>query len=268
MINKLAKRHLTNVAILGGILAFSSTVRAGYDVLWTGFDTPALTDQQFVNHYGTQWSKQWPWGGYKNNDAGVDVWHPTDNVWVDNGTMKVRAYTTDNGWFYGGAVSTGYWKKTLRYGQVVGRIKAPYAYGYCPAFWLMASDGTWPPEVDIFEFPGKRCDNGKKLIFSSHWNQNGGHAAVGRDVPRGGGSKWTGNFSYYRLNWLADRLELYVDGQLKETIWETSENRVPDKNMFVILSVEVALAGDNWAGWPAWYSSTVMEVDSVWVYQN
>ena len=261
-------KHLLSAAILGGVLTASPTLQAGNTVLWTGFDNAAYTDQEFINSYGYEFSKQWPWGGYKSNDAGVTVYHPTENVWVDSGTLKIKAYTSDQGWLYGGAVSTGYWKKTIKYGQVEGRIKAPYAYGYCPSFWLIPSDGSWPPEIDIFEFPGKKVDGGKKLMFSSHWGTSANHGNLGLELPRGGGSKWTGNFFYYRLNWLADRLELYVDNSLQNTIWENSENRVPDKNMDVVSSIEVALGGDSWAGWPAWNSTALMEVDSPSMYQK
>jgi len=258
-------RRVTSIVAATVFAAISAP--AGYDVLWEGFNSTAYNDTDFNNHYGYAWTKGWAWGSDKHNGVDRDVFHPNWNIWVDNGSMKVKAYVDSSGNYFGGATTTGYWKKYITYGIVEGRIKAPYQYGYCPAFWMIPSDGTWPPEIDIFEFPGAKSDSGKKFHFTVHWS-NGGNQAWGQEIYKGGGQKWTGNWHYYKITWDSDKIECYADNSKKVTVWDGTENRVPDKQMYVVCSIEVSLGGDGWSGWPAWNTEAIMEVDHVWMYQN
>lgn len=262
-------KYSVKLLTLAAALVFTGVAQAG-TVFWIGWDSTATNDSAFNNNYGWAWSKGWAWGSYKNNNQGQDIFHPNWNVWVDNGTLKVKGYTDGSGNMYGGALTTGYNKKTIKYGILEARVKSEYQYGYCPAFWMIPTDGSWPPEIDIFEFPGAKSDSGKKLHFTTHWKKSGGgNGAFGVEIYKGGGQKWTGSWHTYMMKWFSNRVELFIDNQYKTAIWDAgSDNRAPDKDMYAVLSVEVSLGGNGWSGWPGWNTSCTMEVDHVWLYQN
>jgi len=65
-----------------------------------------------------------------------------------------RGILTTQGWF------------AQKYGYFEIRAKVPIGTGVWPAFWLLADDGGWPPEIDVLEGRGQRPGD---LVMTTHW---------------------------------------------------------------------------------------------------
>jgi beta-glucanase (GH16 family) len=106
-----------------------------------------------------------------------------------------------------GEINTrGTWAMTP--GQYVeARIKVPSGDGLWPAFWLIPADGSWPPEIDVFEFFDSLRN--PKPAFNVHY------AAGGQSGPAGYGSasSYVDEFHVYGLHWsTTGLLTAYLDG--------------------------------------------------------
>ena len=53
-----------------------------------------------------------------------------------------------------------------KYGYFEIRAKIPVGIGVWPAFWMLADDGGWPPEIDVMEGRGQRPGD---LVMTTHW---------------------------------------------------------------------------------------------------
>lgn len=138
-----------------------------------------------------------------------------------------------------------------QYGYFETRAQMDSGNGLWPAFWLLPTDHSWPPEIDIFEQLGR--DPNTVYMTSHAWNgTDGGKFYVDTSVMH-----------TYGLDWNKDFLIWYIDGT------EVFRTATPDsmrKEMYVLLNLAV---GDGWAG-PADASTGVGEfkIDYVHVYEN
>jgi beta-glucanase (GH16 family) len=93
-------------------------------------------------------------------------------------------------------------------GQYVeARIKVPSGDGLWPAFWLVPADGSWPPEIDVFEF-GDTLRH-PRPTFNYHY------AAGGQSGPAtyGPASSYVDAFHTYGMLWSTTGLLIaYLDG--------------------------------------------------------
>jgi hypothetical protein len=53
-----------------------------------------------------------------------------------------------------------------KYGYFEIRAKIPLGVGVWPAFWMLANDGGWPPEIDVLEGRGQRPGD---VVMTTHW---------------------------------------------------------------------------------------------------
>ena len=53
-----------------------------------------------------------------------------------------------------------------KYGYFEIRSKIPVGSGVWPAFWMLADNGGWPPEVDVMEGRGQRPGD---VVMTTHW---------------------------------------------------------------------------------------------------
>ncbi len=106
----------------------------------------------------TQWSTGWAW----SQGSGLNSAYPNDeglpsNITFQNGAMNLAATKgpTPSGKAYGTAVITSYRKFSQTYGYWQASIEFPTnAHGIWPAFWLVPTNFSWPPEIDIMEWLG------------------------------------------------------------------------------------------------------------------
>jgi beta-glucanase (GH16 family) len=166
-----------------------------------------------------------------------------DNVKVRNGrlTLGLDDRDGDGLWDVGGLSSTPEWwgpGAAFTYGKVEIRAKASQELvGAGPVFLLWpAANDHWPPEVNILETP--RGDG----LFVNHWQGPGGDGDDVFDAQRFAldYARW----HTYTLEWLPDRLSLFVDGRHVHSFTEN----IPDEPMSVGLQGYVAAAREDWYG--------------------
>jgi len=53
-----------------------------------------------------------------------------------------------------------------KYGYFEIRSRIPAGVAVWPAFWMLADDGGWPPEIDVMEGRGQRPGD---IVMTTHW---------------------------------------------------------------------------------------------------
>jgi hypothetical protein len=126
-----------------------------------------------------------------------------------------------------------------KYGYFEIRSKIPVGTGVWPAFWLLADDGGWPPEIDVMEGRGQRPGD---MVMTTHWRipATGFVESCGFDfsVP----NAWN-HFHDYGVLWTRDRLVYFIDRK------PVSDIKVPigfDDPMYMI--VNLAMGSKNFQG--------------------
>ncbi len=201
-----------------------------------------------------KWSVNW---GNGKGDSWTKVsWSQeimsTENLqFPGDGALHVVAEQR-NGTWYSGAVQTSA-TFTQTYGAYEARLKTAPGFGYLSAFWL-ASDGTWPPEIDIDETLGKEPNT---AYYHTHYNANNdSHADTFT------GSDLTADFHTYGVSWDVTNIRFYFDGQLKATHanTDTGDGHACKLPMFILLNIHI---GNDWAGHPTSTPRGDMVVDYV-----
>ena len=144
-----------------------------------------------------------------------------------------------------------------QYGYFEVKAQLPAGQGFWPAFWLLPVDGTWPPEIDIFEMLG---NNPTTAYASLHSGLSGNTTFKIPYLP-----DLTTGFHTYGLSWQADMLRWFIDGN------EVAEAATPadmNKPMYVLLNLAVGDTGS----WPGKYDPSLptghLLVDYVHVWAN
>lgn len=114
--------------------------------------------------------------------------------------LKSSAYNID----YTSGVLTTRESFAQTYGYFEARMEVPAGQGTWPAFWLVRQDGTWPPELDVFEGYGDNV-----ATETIHTQQTGTHTADGSAnfVPGADTS-----FHTYSVLWTPTTVTWYIDG--------------------------------------------------------
>jgi beta-glucanase (GH16 family) len=87
------------------------------------------------------------------------------------------------------------------YGYFEMRAELPPGRGLWPAFWLLPTDQSWPPEIDVVESFGDPTE-----IFVT------AHSTV--EKPKGGKTQIAGNaFHVFAVSWDQRQLIWYIDGR-------------------------------------------------------
>ena len=94
-----------------------------------------------------------------------------------------------------------------KYGYFEIRAKIPVGTGVWPAFWLLANDGGWPPELDVVEGRGEEPG---AVVMTTHWR----HPDTQTDrILRGEFycPDAPSDFHDYGALWERDRITYFID---------------------------------------------------------
>jgi beta-glucanase (GH16 family) len=187
-----------------------------------------------VPHYagGANWPGARYWGGKGSDVRRKDAYNGEQQIYVDpryagrghlplglnpfkvrNGILSIIASRTppELKWFlfdneYVSGILTTQESFSQKYGYFEIRSKIPIGTGVWPAFWLLANDGGWPPEIDVMEGRGQRPGD---LVMTTHWRiPSGKIESCGFDFLLAGAST---EFHDYGTLWLPDRLIYFID---------------------------------------------------------
>jgi beta-glucanase (GH16 family) len=187
-------------------------------------------------------------------------------VTVDHGVLHLTAVEAPAGvrsalWgrrYISGMVSN--WGSFSQlYGVFEIQARLPAGRGLWPAFWLLPSDGSWPPEIDVFEFLGHEATTlhvGYRTRTPQDPEAGDGAAVQGAGLTTG--------FHTYSVEWTPETIVYYLD-DLEIARWPTPKDM--HKPMFIILNLAV---GGTWPGAPDAGTPfpATFEIDWVRAYQR
>jgi beta-glucanase (GH16 family) len=159
------------------------------------------------------------------------------------------------------------------YGYFEMKVRFPDGNGLWPAFWLLPSDGSWPPEVGVAEYVyapwGKHTDANSGYIShgffwpvgATKWRPSDASAhSSNTEVYLTDNYKnpaadphvfgdWGTAFHTYGVAWYPGMMAFYVDGTPNLCWIESAETKgsVPAKPMFIVANLAVGAPG-GWAG--------------------
>ena len=223
------------------------------------------------------WSDEFDYNGKLDSDKWVyeirNQWYNEelqattdrlDNVIVENGVLKIIAKKENYGGkqFTSGRVKTNK-KFDFTYGRVDIRAKLPGKKGTWPALWLLGSNYDeidWPKcgELDIMEHAGNRLN---KIQATAHHLDNYGNGDGGETTEYNNVSS---EFHVYSIVWTEKGMTFLIDDKEFHIVGNACS--LPfNWDFFVIINI--AMGGTFGGSVPGDFSSDIMEVDYVKVYQ-
>jgi beta-glucanase (GH16 family) len=201
-------------------------------------------------------------GGWGNNESQYYTNRP-ENVKVQNGSLIITSKKeTYQGSSYTSARIKTQGKFSFKYGKVEIKAKLSTGVGTWPALWMLGDNITsvsWPAcgEIDIMEHVGKSQNT---IHGTLHYPNFSGGSGVTKSTTITNAST---EFHVYSIDWRADAIKFYVDGNIFHTFTNTAS--LPfNQNFFLIIN---SAMGGNFGGAidPSFTAST-FEVDYVRVY--
>ncbi|CAN5580882.1 hypothetical protein BH10PSE5_BH10PSE5_22060 [soil metagenome] len=205
----------------------------------TSFSSHSLNDGEKMIYVDTNFA------GSGKVDLGINPFS------VDNGVMTITAQATPADcqsalWDF--QYTSGLLTTQTSFSQVYGyfeiRADLPEGKGMWPAFWLTPTDGTWPPELDVFE------QVGSDTVYQTSHSEIGGH-----NVEQSNGvylPNLTTGFHTFSVLWTAEKLTWYVDGDATFSAATPADMHKP---MFMLVNLGIGgyFPGDPDATtpWPA-----------------
>jgi Glycosyl hydrolases family 16 len=254
------------------------------------FDEHPLSQGRWVPHYagGAAWPEARYWGGDGSDLKRRTIYNGEQQIYVDpryggrsttplgldpfkirDGVLSIVASRTPaalksvlfNSEYVSGILTTQS-AFSQKYGYFEIRSKIPVGVGVWPAFWLLADDGGWPPEIDVMEGRGERPGD---LVMTTHWRNpaTGLVEYCGFDfsVPEA----WQ-DFHDYGMLWTRDRIIYFIDRK------PVSDIKVPvgfEDPMYMIVNLAMGSKYFGGVGFvDAETPDTVeFEIDRISVYQ-
>lgn len=259
--------------------------KEGYRLVWRDEFNGASLDT-------AKWGYQTGIKDIYGSSVGPDYWgngelqyYTEDAVSVADGSLKITATKQQQGdrLYTSGRILTRD-KASFTYGYFEARMKTPTGSGMWPAFWMLPQPsspanseneyGGWPAngEIDIMEAKG-RLENkvDTTLHFSKAWNA---HDYVTKETTL---SSNTDEWHTYAVDWTADAISWFVDGQkvltvTKDRWWSQDvsnqgKSQPFDKPFYIIFNLAVGGMYDSYNQPDGSFTSAAMYVDYVRVYE-
>jgi beta-glucanase (GH16 family) len=221
--------------------------------LWNGSSGTWSTTTAFVDPMGNGSSlpsngeQQWYINANYAPTASVKPWT------VSNGVLTLTAQKADPsiqqylGYNQSGLPAMGSYQYTSglietnhsfnqTYGYFEMKAQLPAGQGLWPAFWLMPSNGAWPPELDVMEALGKDTTT---AYASVHTAQTGTHTSQGEAVNVG---DFSSGYHTYAVDWESDKITFFYDNKQVYQVATPADMHGP---MYMIANLAM---GGGWAG--------------------
>ncbi|MEO1805861.1 MAG: glycoside hydrolase family 16 protein [Bacteroidota bacterium] len=227
---------------------------------------------------GRNWTYQIEPAG-RFNDEWQRYTNSTQNAYINNECLVIKAIHESDAHgmdqYTSARLHTAN-KHTWTYGKIAARIKLPKGQGIWPAFWMLGAninenggDTPWPQcgEIDILELYGSK-DEAVVEANLHYADSTDSHAMMGAASYKLEEGIFADEFHIFELEWTADQLTWFVDGEAFTSTPLTAEDRSEfHQDFFILLNMAV---GGTYAGRP---DATTpfpqhMYVDWVRVYQE
>jgi len=216
-------------------------------VFHDSFNTGALEDGHWTTCY---W---WALHGCTNLGNNELQWYQSDNVQVSDGTLTLEGRIQDIDAIEGhfsytsGMITTGRIKSeeetvdrfSFKYGYIEVRAKAPSGAGMWPAIWLLPSNLTSTPEIDVMELLGHKSN---QLELHYHYRVDGKKKSIGFDTIVDDLSL---DWHTYAVDWSPQSIIWYLDGKEQ---WRLDDSSIiSNEEMYLLINLAI---GGDWPGPP------------------
>jgi beta-glucanase (GH16 family) len=191
-----------------------------------------------------KWSTCYWWAdekkGCTNGGSGDLHWYQPDDVFVNNGILRLRAQKRQmNGYEYTSGMISSHDKFAFQYGYAEMRAKMPKGRGFWTTFWLGSQGKKWPPEIDIAEYLGSEPNNVHMTVHystptSKHQSSPWGYT----------GADFSADYHTYAVEWNPKEIIWYVDGIERRRRFTATEN-IPHEAMYVMATFALGKAWIN-----------------------
>ena len=163
---------------------------------------------------------------------------------VNNGHLTIAANPTSSGAMsqtgglpYTSGLLTTEHSFAQTYGIFQMTAELPAGQGMWPAFWLLPTDHSWPPEIDVMEVLGNNMTQLYTSTHSTATNPSGiTKANTVTDMSNG--------YHTYAVDWEPNTITYYFDGQ---QVYQTATPADMHKPMYMLANLAV---GGYWPGDP------------------
>ena len=183
---------------------------------------------------------------------------------VKDGVLTITAAKTapENisklwGYQYTSGMLSSHASFSQQYGYFEMRAQMSTEQGMWPAFWMLSTNGKWPPELDVVEVVGKDDSGVFQTMHTAAAKNSGKRTEAGVDLAAG--------FHTYGMDWTASTITFYFDGKKTHTVATPADMHT---SMYMMVNMAV---GGNWPGSPdstTDWSKTKMQVDYIRAYQH
>jgi hypothetical protein len=187
-------------------------VPQGYTMVWSDeFNDSRQSNGKPALPNLNDWWFETGAGGWGNNEIEnyIDRYVGTDTCSViTDGTLKIIAKKRGSD-VISIRMNT---VKSWQYGYFEARLRMASGKGTWPAFWMLAKDfKNWPldGEIDIMEYVGYDPNNVHASIHTMSYNHSIGTQKTSTYTVQNAETE----FHIYGLEWTADKITAYVDGQ-------------------------------------------------------
>ena len=199
------------------------------------------------------WQTSYPWSpasGGTNAPNGELQWYinpayaPTSSVnpfSISGGILDIEAAPASatiksiTGLPYTSGIITTNHSFAQTYGYFEMRAQLPTGQGIWPAFWLLPTDLSWPPEIDVMEVIGSRPNELNTTVHYGNELSKGFVTTV---------SGMTNGYHTYGVDWQKDYITWFFDGA---QVAKTATPAGLDKPMYMLANLAV---GGSWPGSP------------------
>jgi beta-glucanase (GH16 family) len=220
-------------------------------------------------------------------------WYRGENARVENGLLVIEARrerianpdhrpgsknwkTARSHAEYTSASLTTRGTHAWRYGIFEMRGRIDIRQGAWPAWWTVGSARPWPGcgEIDMMEYYdgvvlANACWKSEGGRWSQHWDAT--RTPVEKLAGEAGVDDWVESFHIWRMEWTPDRIDLFLDGRLLNSVDVTSTVNPDGSNPFREphhMLVNLAIGGTQ-GGDPSGTEFPVRyEIDYIRVYQT
>jgi hypothetical protein len=184
---------------------------------------------------------------YPNEDA-IDAGGYSPFSMVDHAFRITAAPTPDKmrtliplGWatdYISGAINSYPFSQTYGYFEMTARV--PHGRALWPAFWLLPTDMSWPPEIDVMEILGQDTT---KLYTSVHSKKLSSGTWLGQEIKS---TDLSAGYHRYGVDWGPAKIRFYLDRKLV-----FSEPTPDDMHQPFYILANLAVGGPHsWPGAP------------------
>jgi beta-glucanase (GH16 family) len=158
-----------------------------------------------------------------------------------NGILTITAASGSNpvGLPYNSGVLTTYQSFSQEYGFFEIRAALPSGQGAWPAFWMLPANGSWPPELDVFEAIGTASPG--NVYVTTHSAATGSNVMNAQLVQVPGG---IGAFHTYGVDWEPATITFYIDGNAVASMPTPTDMHQP---MYMLMDLAMGTQG-SWPG--------------------